>query len=71
MKEADNFKILYQLVTLILVYKQIDKYKKDKVQAYYRLLNEMATQELSLIEEQNNFWKAISDFAETVKNVDI
>jgi hypothetical protein len=54
---------LYQLVTLILVYKQIDQYKREKLLAYHRLLNEMATQEIELVHENNRLWAAIKDFA--------
>ncbi|KAM3132832.1 hypothetical protein pb186bvf_014980 [Paramecium bursaria] len=49
-KEVDLYKLFYQQVTLVLTYKQIDKFKRDKHESYKRIIGDMAKLEMEKVE---------------------
>ncbi|CAD8098308.1 unnamed protein product [Paramecium sonneborni] len=58
-KEVDQYKLLFQLVTDVLTSYTIDKFKKDKHQAYNTILADLAQCELQYLEIQQQFWSKI------------
>jgi len=51
--------MLVDLITIILGYKEIDRFKDDKSQRYYEVLIEVAKLEKESSERQVNLWRSV------------
>jgi len=58
-KESDELTMLVDLITIILGYKEIDRFKDDKSQRYYEVLIEVAKLEKESSERQVNLWRSV------------
>jgi len=55
-KDIDSITILYDMMTLIIAYMEIDKFKAEKVQTYLQIAKQLCVNEQDLSMQMNTFW---------------
>jgi len=58
-KEIDSVSLLLDLITLILSYVEIDKFKAEKVDNYYNMIAKLAKAEDDALADLQTYWQAV------------